>query len=177
LDQREKANVWFKKPDTGRRNLPNPPLFGAIVKSPTFAVCGRMWEKGCMNPKRIFNLLIALTVAAGLLSAPLAAPVVAKSHHAAVADMHAADMHAMDGDMPAMADGMPCCPDEGKPAKGCDSCPLVALCSLTMPVPAPSAFVALAPESTAQTAFAFPDDLMIDGLGARPPDHPPRTIV
>ena len=139
-----------------------------------------------MSPKRIFNLLIALTVAAGLLSAPFAAPVVAKSHHAAVADMSAmdgdihamdGDMHAMDGDMHAMADGMPCCPDEGKPAKGCDSCPLVALCSLTMPVPAPSAFVALAPDAAAQTAFAFPDDLMIDGLGARPPDHPPRPIV
>jgi hypothetical protein len=133
-----------------------------------------------MSPKRIFNLLIALTVAAGLLSAPFAAPVVAKSHHAAAADMYAMDgddMHAMDGDMHAMADGMPCCPDEGKPAKGCDSCPLVALCSLTMPVPAPSAFFALAPEASAQTAFAFPDDLMIDGLGARPPDHPPRTIV
>jgi hypothetical protein len=125
-----------------------------------------------MSPKRVFNLLIVLTVAAGLLSAPFAAPVVAKSHHAAVADMHA-----MDGDMDGMADGMPCCPDEGKPAKGCDSCPLLALCSLTMPVPAPSAFFALAPEATAQAAFAFPDDLMIDGLGARPPDHPPRTTV
>ena len=131
-----------------------------------------------MSPKRIFNLLIALTEAAGLLSAPFAAPVVAKSHHAAVSDMHAmdGDMHAMDGDMHGMADGMPCCPDEGKPAKDCD-CPLLALCSLTMPLPAPSAFFALGPEATAQTAFAFPDDLMIDGLGARPPDYPPRTIV
>jgi hypothetical protein len=124
-----------------------------------------------MSARRIFNLLIALTVAAGLLSAPFAAPAVAKSHHAAVSDMHA-----MDGDMHGMADGMPCCPDEGKPAKDCD-CPLLALCSLTMPVPAPSAFFALAPEATAQTVFAFPDDLMIDGLGARPPDHPPRTMV
>lgn len=125
-----------------------------------------------MSPKRIFNLLIALIVAAGLLSAPFAAPVMAKSHHAAVADTYATD-----GDAHAMADGMPCCPDEGAPAKGCDSCPLVALCSLTMPVPAPSAFFALSPELTAQTGFTFPDDLMIDGLGARPPDHPPRTIV
>ena len=131
-----------------------------------------------MSPKRIFNLLIALTVAAALLSAPFAAPAMAKSHHAAVADMYAmdGDMHAMDGDMPAMADGMPCCPDEDQPTKGCD-CPLFALCSLTMPVPAPSAFVASAPEASAQAAFAIPDDLMIDGLGARPPDHPPRTMI
>jgi hypothetical protein len=131
-----------------------------------------------MGLRRIFNLLIALTVAAGLLSAPFAAPAVAKSFHAA-GEMHAmaGDAQAMDGDMHAMADGMPCCPDEGKGAKDCDSCPLMALCSLSIPIPAPSAVAALAPTPTAQTVFAFPDDLLIDGLGARPPDHPPRTNV
>jgi hypothetical protein len=130
-----------------------------------------------MSPKRLFNLLIALTVAAGLLSAPFATPAVAKAHHAAGSAMHAlaGDDHAMAGDMHAMAD-MPCCPDEGK-ANGCDSCPLMALCSMTMPISAPSGVFALAPRSTAQSAFAFPDDLLIDGLSACPPDHPPRTSV
>jgi hypothetical protein len=122
-----------------------------------------------MSPKRLFNLLIALTVAAGLLSAPFAAPAVAKAHHAA-----GGVMHAMAGDMHAVAD-MPCCPDEG--TNGCDSCPLMALCSMTMPISAPSGAYAFAPLSTAQSAFAFPDDLLIDGLSARPPDHPPRTNV
>jgi hypothetical protein len=132
-----------------------------------------------MNLKRFFNWLIVLTVAAGLLSVPFAAPAVAKSHHAAMGEAHAmaggmdGDTHAMTDGM--MADGTPCCPDEGKPAKDCDSCPLMALCSLTIPVPAPPAAAAFAPDTTAQTAFAFPDDLLIDGLGARPPDHPPRT--
>jgi len=121
-----------------------------------------------MSPKRLFNLLIALTVAAGLLSAPFAAPAVAKAHAAGGV------MHAMAGDMHAMAD-MPCCPDEG--TNGCDSCPLMALCSMTMPISAPSGVYAFAPLLTAQSAFAFPDDLLIDGLGARPPDHPPRTNV
>ena len=84
--------------------------------------------KGGMSPKRLFNLLIALTVAAGLLSAP-----VAKAHHAGGgmdAGMHAmsGDDHAMASDMHAMAN-MPCCPDEG--TNGCDSCPLMALCSMT----------------------------------------------
>ena len=130
-----------------------------------------------MSPRRLLNLLIALTVAAGLLSAPFAAPAVAKAHHAAGGVMHAmaGDDHEMAADMHAMAD-MPCCPDEGK-ANGCDSCPLMALCSMTMPISAPSGVFALAPRSTAQSAFAFPDDLVIDGLGARPPDHPPRTYV
>ena len=133
-----------------------------------------------MSPKRLFNLLVALTVAAGLLSAPFTAPAVAKAHHAAGSGMHAGmhdmagDDHAMAGDMHAMAN-MPCCPDEG--TNGCDSCPSMALCSMTMPISAPSGAYAFAPLLTAQSAFAFPDDLLIDGLSARPPDHPPRTNV
>lgn len=133
-----------------------------------------------MNPRRLFNWLIVLTVAAGLLSVPFAAPAVAKTHHAVGSGAMQAmtgDMHAMDGDMQAMADGMPCCPDEGKGVKDCDACPLMALCSLTMPIPTPSGIAALVLLPTTQTAFALPDDLLIDGLGARPPDHPPRTIV
>jgi hypothetical protein len=137
-----------------------------------FAVCGQAWENAFMSPRRLINWLIALAVAAGLVSAPLAAPALAKAHHVAIAG----EMQAMDSDMHATADGMPCCPDEGK-AKGCESCPLLALCSLTMPIPAPSGVAVLTPDLTTQAAFAFPDDLLIDGLGARPPDHPPRTIV
>jgi hypothetical protein len=133
-----------------------------------------------MSPKRLFNLLIALTVAAGLLSAPFAAPAVAKAYHAvAGGEMQAMadDAHAMHGDMHVMADGMPCCPDEGAPAKDCDSCPLMALCSVSVSFPTPSGAAVLAPALTGQAAFAFPDDLLIDGLSARPPDHPPRTTV
>jgi len=124
-----------------------------------------------MSPRRLFNLLIALTVAAGLLSAPFAAPAVAKSYHAAVAEAHA-----VAGGMQIKAGDMPCCPDEGK-SQGCDSCPLLALCSLSTPISPPSGASVLAPGETAQTSFAFPDDLLIDGLAARPPDHPPRTNV
>ena len=120
-----------------------------------------------MSPRRLFNVLIALTVAAGLLSAPFSAPAVAKAHHAASGQIY--------GDMHATAD-MPCCPDQGT-ANGCDSCPLMALCAMTMPISPPSGVSAPAPLSTAPSAFAFPDDLLIDGLGARPPDHPPRTNV
>jgi hypothetical protein len=125
-----------------------------------------------MSPKRLFNWLIALTVAAGLLSAPFAAPAVAKSYHAGAG----VETHAMVAEMHAMADDMPCCPDQGT-ANNCDSCPLLALCSLSVPTSAPSGAFAFAPDATAMGAFAFPDDRLIDGLGARPPDHPPRTNV
>ena len=132
--------------------------------------------------RRLLNLLIALSVATGLVSVPFAAPAVAKPHRVAGGVVLAMDgnTHAMAGEangaMQAMSDAVPCCPDEGIPAKDCDSCPLMALCSLTIPVPARAGVAGLAPELTARTAFAFPDDLLIDGLGARPPDHPPRTL-
>ena len=136
-----------------------------------------------MDPRQFFNWLIVLTVAAGLVFMPLAAPVMAGTHQAAASG----EIHAMHGgaqatddaadDMQGMAGDMPCCPDEGTPAKGCDSCPLMALCSMMIAVPAPSQIAGLARDEAGQTAFVFPDDLRVAGLGARPPDHPPRTIV
>lgn len=124
-----------------------------------------MWDYVGMNPRRLFNWLIVLTVAAGLLSVPFAAPALAKAPDAVAGEMHA------------MPDGTPCCPDQGKASMDCDTCPLMALCSMSMPIPAPAAVSTLVPFPTAQTAFALPDDLLIDGLSARPPDHPPRTRV
>jgi hypothetical protein len=118
-----------------------------------------------MHPGKLFNWLIALTVAAGLLVAPVAAPTMAALHAAA------------DG-MQAMAGDMSCCPDEqDQKAKDCGSCPFVALCMLTITMPAPDGAAALVDRTFSRSAFALPDDLLIDGLGEHPPDHPPRTIV
>jgi hypothetical protein len=188
LGQPEGGDFQYKgKVNGGNSGRIRP--FGAIVMSASFAVGRRTWEDGAMSPKRLSNLLIALTVAAGLLSAPFAAPAVAKAHHAAGGEMQAGmqamadDAHAMHGDMHAMsgthamADGMPCCPDEGAPARDCDSCPLMALCSVSISFPTPSGAAVLVPALTGQAAFALPDDLLTDGLSARPPDHPPRTTV
>jgi hypothetical protein len=115
----------------------------------------------------MFNWVIALTVAAGLVAAPLSAPAITAPQPAAAADQ-----------MQAMADDMPCCPDQqDQKAKDCGTCPFVALCLLTMTMPAPDSAGALAARSFSRSAFALPDDLLIDGLGEHPPDHPPRTIV
>jgi hypothetical protein len=124
-------------------------------------------REGSMNPRRIVNWLIALTVAAGLVAAPLSVPAMAALQPVA----------AVDG-MQAMADDMPCCPDQqDRKAKDCGSCPFVALCMLTMTVTAPDGAGALVARNFCRSAFALPDDLLIDGLGEHPPDHPPRTIV
>jgi hypothetical protein len=116
-----------------------------------------------MDSRKFFDWLIALTVAAGLLAAPFATPAAAKPHPAAIA-----------GEMQSMADDMPCCPDQK--ANDCGSCPIIALCMLTISLPAPAG-AALAPQQTSSSALALPEDLLLDGIGARPPDHPPRTIV
>jgi len=119
-----------------------------------------------MHPRKMFNWLIALIVAAGLLAAPLSAPAMAASQMAAASD-----------EMQAMADGMPCCPQQDQKAKDCGSCPFVALCMLAITMPPPDGGSALLDRTFSLSAFALPGDLLIDGLGEHPPDYPPRIIV
>ena len=120
-----------------------------------------------MDPRKLFNWLIALAVAAGLLAAPLSVPAMAAPHPTAVAD-----------EMQAMADDMPCCPGQpDQKAKDCGSCPVMALCMLTITLPAPDGASVLVDRRFSRRPFALPDDLLIDGLGEHPPDQPPRTIV
>lgn len=123
-----------------------------------------------MDPRKVFNWLIALAVAAALLAAPLSAAAMAAPQMAAVAGETQAETQAM-------ADDMPCCPQQDQKAGDCGSCPFVALCMLTITMPPRNSGGALADRIVSLNAFALPDDLLIDGLGAHPPDHPPRTIV
>jgi hypothetical protein len=118
-----------------------------------------------MGSRKILNWLIALFVALGLLAAPLSVP--AMPHATFVAE-----------GMQAMADGMPCCPDQqDQKAKDCDSCPFIALCMLTIALPARDGAGSLADRSFARSLFTLPDDVLIGGLDEHPPDHPPRIIV
>ena len=117
--------------------------------------------------KTAFNWLIALIVAAGLLAAPLAVPAMAAPHSTATA-----------GEMQAMAGDMPCCPDQqDQKTKDCGSCPFVALCMVTIASAAPDSVSTVMDRSFSRSAFALPDDLLVDGLGEHPPDQPPRIIV
>ncbi|MFT4121346.1 hypothetical protein [Bradyrhizobium sp.] len=149
--------------------------------------------------KRFANALVMLLVASGLLLAPLAAPALAgpssgAAHHNDM-QMMSDDSHAMSGDtramshdtpamsgdtqdmaddLQAMTDDMPCCPGRPGP-KDCGSCPFVALCLLSLSLPAPSGAMALIDRHAQHSSLAPSDDLLIDGLGTKPPDHPPRT--
>ena len=122
-----------------------------------------------MSLKKLANVWIMLHVAVALLLAPLAVPVMATP-------MLEAAMTAMADDM-SMADDMPCCPDQQTKSQGCDSCPFVALCMLSVPLPSPSGAATLIERYPLRTAFAAKDDLFFHGLGAKPPDHPPRMMI
>jgi hypothetical protein len=115
--------------------------------------------------------LLVLGIAAGVAVGPTA-PLMAGMPVTTAIMMAAAP----EADAMQMADEMPCCPDQTK-AKDCGSCPFVALCMLSISLPAPSSTGALIERYPLQTAFATIDDRLIDGLVAKPPDHPPRTIV
>jgi hypothetical protein len=134
-----------------------------------FAVCRPRIDmrQADMRLERFANDWISLLVAVGLLLAPMAAPIMAAPMSGAVT----ADAQAMP-----MAEDMPCCPDQTK-SKGCDSCQFVALCMLTISLPDPTGAATLIERDPLRNMFAAKDDLLADGLGAMPPDHPPRMMI
>jgi hypothetical protein len=125
-----------------------------------------------MKLRALVHRFLALWIAGGLVIAPVA-PLIAAMPSALSATMLAS---ATGDDAMQMADDMPCCPDQTK-SKSCDSCPFVALCMLAISLPAPSGDGVSVERYPLRTAFATNNDLLVDGLGAKPPDHPPRTIV
>jgi hypothetical protein len=135
---------------------------------PAFADFVLVCETSAMRLRRFANFWIMLCVAAGLLLAPLAAPVMAKTS----SDAATTEMQGMAGDMP-------CCPDQAPDQskdRNCASCPFVALCMLSIPLPGPPG-ATLIKRDALRAAFAASDHRLIDGLRIKPPDHPPRTQV
>lgn len=142
-----------------------------------------------MHVRRLANLWILLLVAAGLVLAPVA-PAFARLVPDPLAAMQAMpDDHVMSGQAmsqqaisgqaiseQATADDMPCCPDQSG-SKGCDDCPFLALCMLSVSQPVPAGAASLVERDPLRSRTAAHDDRLLDGLGAKPPDHPPRTNV
>ncbi|WP_426439148.1 hypothetical protein [Bradyrhizobium genosp. P] len=119
-----------------------------------------------MNLRRLIGRLLAVFVIVGLVATPLVTPAAAK--RLSVAEM--TDMFAISG-------GMPCCPG-GEKNKGCQDCPLVAICMLTIAQAEPPLASSIpAPLPTRNSLFLALDDLIVDGLIGSPPDHPPRTSI
>jgi hypothetical protein len=126
--------------------------------------------------------LLAISVIAGLVLAPLSRPVMAAdaSMPAMAEDMPmAASADAMGSDMMAqdlMADDMPCCPSKAPAPLDCDKCIFMAAC-------ATKCFSGISPAVfhplLAISARIIPlrNDSWPDSPGYPPPDHPPRTQI
>jgi hypothetical protein len=130
-----------------------------------------------MNVRRLFRLMLAIFVTAGLMIAPLAAPAVA-AERAKPANIKSANMMQMAdmGDMTAdMTADMPCCPDKQK-RNACQDCPLIAICMLQAFPAVPSGGVLLMRDPSHQRLHLL-DDIIADGSARPPPDHPPRHLV
>jgi hypothetical protein len=121
-----------------------------------------------MNVRKLFKLLLAILVSGGLTIAPFATPAMAE-HSMAASTMQMDDMQDMAADMP-------CCPDQQK-NKGCQDCPLVAICMLSLlPAKPPTDAMIIIRLPSHQRLRAF-DDVIADGLVRPPPDRPPRSLV
>jgi hypothetical protein len=127
-----------------------------------------------MKFRAVMRWLLVVGIAMGVAIGPAARLIAAMPSAATGPAMMAS---ATDEDAMQMADDMLCCPDQTKAKKDCDNCPLVALCMMTLSLPAPSGTGVLIERYPLRTAFAAIDDLLIGGLGAKPPDYPPRIIV
>jgi len=140
---------------------------GGIVIFRPFADRGATCDNVGMRARRLLNLLIALSVAAGLVSMPVALPAHAHSGPP--------PMTSSDG-MSAMAEDMPCCPHEQK-SKDCQDCPLLGFCLIKSTQLGPMAGAVLLDRTSLRAVLPVIDDAIADGLERPPPDHPPRILI
>jgi hypothetical protein len=126
-----------------------------------------------MDFRRLLNLALAVFVTVALAVAPLVTPAAAQSSMGGMMDMSmSADMSSMD--MSSM--DMPCCPDNEK-NKGCQDCPLVAMCVLKTVQAGPSATAAMPLRHPVRTVHVVLNDAPAAGQNRPPPDQPPRNLA
>jgi hypothetical protein len=118
-----------------------------------------------MRARRLLNLLIALSVAAGLVSLPFALPAYAFS---------GPPIATSSDDMQAMGDDMPCCPHQQK-GNDCQNCPV--LCLVNSMQLSPAAAAVMLDRTSIHAVLLGADDTIADGLERPPPDQPPRILV
>ena len=110
--------------------------------------------------RRLIARLLAISVIASLILAPVVTPTALKASDTI--------------GMASMSADMPCCPDEK--SKDCQDCPLLAICALKTAEPGRSPTEALPLRHAIRTAHSVLDDVPADGLNRPPPDHPPRNL-
>jgi|SRR5580704_1847774 hypothetical protein len=132
-----------------------------------------------MNLRRLIGRLLAISVIAGLVLAPL-------SHHAVAGMPSGVSMSAMADDTSATADDMsmaggmrsdmPCCPSKAPAPIGCDQCVLMAAC-MSQCFAGVSSALFHPPFAAAGKIAPLQNDSWPEGLGHPPPEYPPRILV
>jgi hypothetical protein len=134
-----------------------------------------LWDFADVNRQITIRRLLAISVVAALVLAPLSRPVMAGTTPDASMPAMADDM-SMSAGADEMANDMPCCPSKAPAPIDCDKCVFMAACMS-------KCFAGLT-TALFQPVFAISaglvrpqNDFWPDGLGHPPPEHPPRTLV
>jgi hypothetical protein len=142
-----------------------------VVSFGGLSICAVLWDFVDVNRQITMRRLLAISVIAGLVLAPLFRPVMAGT----TPDAAMADDMSMSPTSGEMAGDMPCCPSKAPAPIDCDKCVFMAACM--------SQFL-VGPAATFRPPFAvsgqiapLQNDFWPDGLGHSPPEHPPRTLV
>ena len=120
--------------------------------------------------KRSIHLcrLLAFFLIVGLVIAPLSA-------RANAGGMASMAMTSTSGDMAAMSDDMPCCPEKSTPMD-CADCPLMALCvSTTLQALLPAGVAEIQPVTLRMLLPG--SDPEVESVAYSPPPKPPRSLV
>jgi hypothetical protein len=119
--------------------------------------------------------LLAISVIAGLILAPLSRPVMAGATPEASMTAMAEDISASAA-MDEMAGDMPCCPAKAPTPLDCDKCVFMAAC-MSQVLEGPASAIIRPPFAVSDKVAPLQNDFWPDGLGQPPPEHPPRTLV
>jgi hypothetical protein len=117
-----------------------------------------------VNRQITIRRLLAISVIAGLLLAPLARPVMAGPADNSMAAMS-----------DEMAGDMPCCPTKAPAPVDCDKCVFMAAC-INQFLAGPAAATFRPPFAVSGKLAPLQNDFWPDGVGRPPPEHPPRTL-
>ena len=139
-----------------------------FVMEPDFPSRGGLCETAAVKRSIHLCRLLAVFVIVGLVIAPLAA----RANAGAMGSMA---ITSISGDVAAMSDDMPCCPDKSAPVD-CDQCPLMALCAPTTWQPPLPAGVAEIQPITLRMRLPVSDPA-VESVGYSPPPKPPRSQV
>jgi hypothetical protein len=133
-----------------------------------------------MNLRRLIGRLLAVSVIAGLVLAPLSRHAVAGTPSDVSMAAMTDDTSATADDMSATADGMrsdmPCCPSKAPAPIGCDQCVLMAAC-MSQCFAGVSSALFHPPFAASGKIAPLQNDAWPEGLGHPPPEHPPRILV